>query len=174
MPWTLLCSVAVSVNKNVERKRETLRWNHIEPKSRNAAGLWRETGARGREATWSPDSFPELIPSFCSLCFLLILGPRWIFCSSWTRICVPIQMRRKKNLNQLFPPTVRETVTVTVSGVDTWKVVHLKRLPVAAPHLQVYWCFFRQPACCHPCQSSSCHPRDLKVNSIYLEEHIFF
>ena len=74
MPWTLLCSVAVSVNKNVERKRETLRWNHIEPKGRNATGLWRETGAKGRETTWSPDSFPELIPSFCSLCFLLILG----------------------------------------------------------------------------------------------------
>ena len=175
MPWTLLCSVAVSVNKNVERKRETLRWNHIEPKSRNAAGLWRETGARGREATWSPDSFPELIPSFCSLCFLLILGLR--SGSSVQAEQESVSQSKyvgKKNLNQLFPPTVRETVTVTVSGVDTWKVVHLKRLPVAAPHLQVYWCFCRQPACCHPCQSSSCHPRDLKVNSIYLEEHIFF
>ena len=166
----------ISVNKNIERKRETLRWNHIEPKGRKAEELWRQTGTRGWETTWNPDSFPELIPFILlTLLSLNSWSAWWIFYSSWTRICVPIQIRRKKNLNQLCPPTVRDTVPgVIVSGVDTLKVVFLKRLPVAAPHLQVYWCFCRQLACYHPCQSSSYHPRDLKVNSIYLEEHIFF
>lgn len=52
-------------------------------------------------------------------------------------LSVPIRIPRKKNLNQVSPGTVRDIVTgVVVSGVDTLKVVYLKRLPVAIRHLQ--------------------------------------